>query len=126
MDTAVADSLPYGQEEVEEVEDDSNNNNSGSGSGDSGNDIVGSMHTTSLGAPAAIKEGAVGDDGGIGNSNGSTTMAPTTIESAAAVVAAAAGDKGNNTKAAVEVDERLRKMAPVPNIPYHLQVITNT
>lgn len=107
MDTAAGDSLPYGQDGAEEE----HNNNS---SGATGNGIIG-MDASSLAGSA--DEGGVGvrmEDGGIGNISDSTAMAST--------AAAAVGDKGDNSKAVGEVDERLRKIAPVPNIPYHLQV----
>ena len=112
MDTAAGDSLPYGQDGEEEEQDDYNTNSSGAtGNGLDASSLAGSAEE--------IGAGVRMEDGGIGNSSDSTAMA-FTIGSTA--VAAAMGDKGDNTKAVGEVDERLRKMAPVPNIPYHLQV----
>ena len=79
-------------------EDDHLNSGSGSGSGSS--------------AMQHGDEGVAGE-GGIDSNNRSDTS---TIGSATS-----ANAKEDNAVAA-EVDDRLRKMAPLPNIPYQLQV----
>ena len=79
-------------------EDDHQNSSSSSGNGNS-DDWASSQKESAL---------QHGEEDGTGNRSDTSTSGS----------AAVANDKGDSTK----VDDRLRKMAPLPNIPYQLQV----